>query len=472
MNIAKRNPFSGSPVINTPKVFGASCGKEFLYRIPVIGTRPISIAVEKLPPNVTLDNGILAGKINNECEFTIEITAKNSLGETKKSLTIKIAEDGMLLTPLMGYTTWNAYDSRVTQCDVERDTRLLIESGIVDYGYGYVNIDSGWQKAYGGKYDAVVANDKFPDMKAMCDKIHAMGLKCGIYSTPMLTAWGWAKEFDSVPGCTRGEVDPRFPDVPNGGIGKERMEANNVRQWEEWGFDYLKYDFIPADAYNVELMKRELLKSKREFALCVTVRARIEDAEYFKNNVCSWRDNEDSLPLWSNIKERMDTLEKWSEHVCPGHFYDQDMLTIGKWKEDPCIPDTTVQDNLFAYTMCAFFASPIQISSPVDGFSDTELDIICNEEMIAINQDSLADYPEFITKEKDFRIARRNLENGDIAYAIFNLSEDARTGVLDLPKNIKIRDVWQKKDLNCTKNLVYSVDAHGVYVIRITPQKH
>lgn len=371
----------------------------------------------------------------------------------------------------MGYTTWNAYDSRVKQEDVERDAELLIKSGIADYGYGYINIDSGWQKEYGGKYDAVIANDKFPNMTAMCEKIHGLGLKCGIYSTPMLTAWGCPKELESIPGCTRGDTDPRFPDVPNGGIGLERKEKNNVKQWEEWGFDYLKYDFMPADAYNADLMKQELLKSKRAFALCVTVRAKIEDAEYFKKNVCSWRDNEDSLPLWSNIVERMDTLEKWAEYVCPGHFYDQDMLTVGKWKEDPCIPDIDETDELFAYTMCAFFASPIQISSPIDGLTDNELDIICNEEMIAINQDALADYPKFIFKEKDFRIAKRNLENGDVAYALFNLSEEEREGSLELPENTRIRDVWQKADIESTTLLEYSIESHGVLVIRVTPKQ-
>lgn len=469
MKIAKRNPFSGVPVIHTPAVFGASTGKQFLYRIPVTGQRPIVISAENLPKGVSLCDGILSGTVDNDCEFCIKLCAENSEGKTTKIFNIRIAHDGMLRTPLMGYTTWNAYDSRVTQEDVERDASLLIESGIADYGYGYVNVDSGWQKYYGGEFDAVVANDKFPDMKGMCEKIHSLGLKCGIYSTPMLTAWGCPKEFESVPGCTRGEADPRFPDVPNGGIGIERMEANNVRQWEEWGFDYLKYDFMPADAYNVDLMKRELLKSKREFALCVTVRARIEDAEYFKNNVCSWRDNEDSLPTWANIVERIDTLDKWKDYVCPGHFYDLDMLTVGKWKEDPCIPDIDERDELFVYTMCAFFSSPIQISSPIDGFTETELDIICNEEMIAINQDSIADYPTLVKGEETLRIYKRNLENKDIAYAVFNLSEDERSVSLNLPKNNKIRNIWLKENIKSTTQLDVKVEPHGVFVIRVTP---
>lgn len=353
---------------------------------------------------------------------------------------------------------------------MENSARLLVESGIADYGYEYVNLDSGWQKEYGGKYNAIMPNHKFPDMKKMCDMVHSLGLKCGIYSTPMLTAYGCPEFLESIPGCTVGEKDERFPDVPNGGIGKERRESNNVRQWEEWGFDYLKYDWYPSDMYNAEFMRRELVKSKRAFAYCVTVRARIEDAEYYKNNVCSWRDNDDSLPLWKNIAERMDTLDKWSEYVCPGHFYDQDMLTIGKWKEDPCIPDIDETDELFAYTMCAFFASPIQISSPIDGFTENELDIICNEEIIAINQDSIASYPKPVKKEEKFRIYKRELENGDFAYAVFNLDDKDREVSLNFGKTERVRNVWLKEDVVCNGELDLTVEPHGVYVIRVTPK--
>jgi alpha-glucosidase (family GH31 glycosyl hydrolase) len=66
----------------------------------------------------------------------------------------------------------------------------MVESGIAEYGYSYVNLDSGWQHEYGGEFDAIMPNFKFPDMKEMTDRIHALGFKCGIYSTPMLNAWG------------------------------------------------------------------------------------------------------------------------------------------------------------------------------------------------------------------------------------------------------------------------------------------
>jgi alpha-galactosidase len=58
----------------------------------------------------------------------------------------------------------------------------------------------------------------FPDMKALTDHIHAYGLKAGIYSSPgPLTCQGFAGSFG--------------------------FEAQDAKQYAEWGFDLLKYDW-------------------------------------------------------------------------------------------------------------------------------------------------------------------------------------------------------------------------------------
>lgn len=62
----------------------------------------------------------------------------------------------------------------------------MVEKGLVDHGWTYINIDDGWQGQRGGKYNAIQPNTKFPDMKGLADEIHALGLKIGIYSTPWI----------------------------------------------------------------------------------------------------------------------------------------------------------------------------------------------------------------------------------------------------------------------------------------------
>ena len=236
--IAMATPFEGAPKINIADIYGASPNKPIILRIPVTGKRPIEYGAENLPEGLTLKDGIITGKIEKEGNYEVVLLAKNELGFAKKILTLEIKENTVLLTPLLGFSSWNAFGSDVSQEKIENITKKMIELGICEYGYSYINTDSGWQKEYGGEYDAVIANEKFPDMKKMCDTIHSYGLKCGIYSTPMLTAWGCPKEYEYVPGCTQGEPEEIFS-LTNTGIGKIRKEKNNVMQWTDWGFDYL-----------------------------------------------------------------------------------------------------------------------------------------------------------------------------------------------------------------------------------------
>ena len=317
--IASAKPFEGKPSINAPRIIGASANKPFLYRIPVTGARPIEYGAVSLPCGLVLKDNIISGQVEAEGEYKVVLTAKNSMGQTEKEITLEIREGNVLVTPLMGYTTWNAFGSRVSQERVENIARRLVETGISEYGYGYVNTDSGWQWKYGGEFDAVMPNPKFPDMKGMTDTIHSFGFKAGIYSTPMLTAWGCPEEYPSVPGCTRGEADIRFVST-NGGIGTERLERNNALQWEKWGFDYLKYDWWPSDTVNAEYMRRELIKLSRDFGFCVTVAAIPEYHEYWSKYCNSYRGTADTYGHWANLLEIYESYFKRMDRMCKGHY--------------------------------------------------------------------------------------------------------------------------------------------------------
>ena len=450
-----------------PKIYGITKGKEALYRIPVIGERPMEISIEGSMNGLKYEDNIISGIIDKDCEFDIKVIAKNNCGSDEKIVKITVAEDNALRTPLMGFTSWNAYIGRVSQKDVENVANILLDTGIAEYGYNYVNIDSGWQKEYGGKYNAILPNEKFPDIEGMCKKLHKLGLKCGIYSTPMSSSLGYPMK--DIPGCTRGERDIRFcPRLE--GVGKEHYEANNVRQWDEWGFDYLKYDWSPTDTYNADLMKQELLKAKRDIPFCVTVKADPGYYMYWQKNCCSFRCNADAIQQWENIKERLFTTDAWDGLVIQGHFYDLDMLEIGKIDPELTKGSLTDCEELFSYSMRAFFLSPIQLSCALEELTEFEKDMICNEEIIQINQDSLCDYPKKIRVYKEAQVSmyQRNLENGDIAIAYFNYGDSIFEDTCELDKEFNVRDVWVKEDLGKVKSFKFSVLPHCVRVFRLS----
>ncbi|MEA4889885.1 MAG: putative Ig domain-containing protein [Clostridiaceae bacterium] len=472
--IAPAQPFNeGKPRINLPGVYGASPNKPFLYRLPVTGKPPILFeCLSGLPGGLSLNEstGILSGTSPAEGHYPVIIKASNALGSDQKILMLRIAPDGICRTPLLGWTSWNACRGAVSQADIQKTAELLVSSGLAAYGYQHVNIDSGWQGEYGGPHNAIQPNNRFPDMKALADSVHRLGLKLGIYSTPMLKAWGG----DTFPGCTTGKLDKAYADVYYG-IGSDHREANNVCQWEAWGIDYLKYDWAPCDVKNASLMKECLLNSGRDFAFCVTVAAGIENAEYWKTHCSSWRDNEDSNDVWDNVKKRFLT-DRWAVFCSPGHFFDLDMLEIGYFDGRRC--RLTEDEQVLAFTIRALFPSPIQISCDLEKLTDFDLALLCNDEVLAVNQDALGNgavcISERVTRNLDravqseMKIYARLLEDQSYAVGFFNLGETETEMTLRLAAGAKARDLWAKKDITCVRDqLAVALAPHTARLIKI-----
>ena len=463
--IAPATPFVGAPKINLAGVYGASPCKPIILRVPVIGERPVKCSALGLPKGLSLDGQVLSGSIEEQGSYEITIVAENAHGKDEKRVRLEIAPNHLLLTPLLGFTTWNAFGADVSQKDLLDTADRLVELGIAEYGYGYVNTDSGWQGEYGGKHDAIMPNYKFPDMRAMTDAIHAKGLKCGIYSTPMLTAWGCPKEFPSIPGCTVGERDYRFADT-NTGIGLIRKERNNVAQWDEWGFDYLKYDWRPTDSVNAELMRVELLKASRDFGFCVTVEAMPQYRDYWSRFCNSYRSNEDSDGTWKRMLEIYETYFGFMPYVNQGHYFDLDMLDIGTCRCDATTVRLSEDEMIFSYSMRAFLNSPIQISSVLDNVTDFEMALYCNEEILAIHQDAACSVAKPILRAEGLDVMEKQLSDGSYAYAFFCIGESACEVKAVLDCACTPRDVWAKCDLTAGDTIGLSMQPHTVRILR------
>ncbi len=473
--IAPAQPaYEGCPKLRHPGVYGASPQKPFFYRIPATGTLPLKFeCTSSLPYGLTFDTdtGIISGCVSDAGEYHLKVKVTNFLGSDEKMLCLRISEGGMCRTPLLGWTSWNAFRKDVTQEDIEAAADLLVSTGLAMYGYQYVNIDSGWQGEYGGSYDAIQPNTKFHDMKALADHIHAKGLKIGIYSTPMQKAWGGGE----YPGCTRGKLDKAYVDAYYG-IGLDHCESNNVEQWVDWGIDYLKYDWSPCDIRNASIMKDCLLRSKRDFAYCITVKAGIEDVEYWKKNCSSWRDNADSDDIWENIKGRF-LSDHWAIHSNPGHFFDLDMMETGFIDRQPC--RLTKDEQLVSFSIRALFPSPIQLSCDLTKLTDFDLAMLCNEEILAVNQDTLGIGAVCVSERNCRNLNRqetahtkiyvRPLQDGTYATGFFNLGDSDEVMTLNLSDDAAVRDLWAKEELaGVHGKLTLALAPHTVRMLKIS----
>ena len=460
----------GAPYFTSPSVWGASPDKPILFRVPVLGQRPLRMRADGLPDGVTLDEerGLLTGSAK-EGSYSITLHAENALGSADTTLEMRIAPDGARRTPLLGFTTWNAFGRNITQDDVLDVARRMDELGLCDFGYQYVNIDSGWQGEYGGTLDAIQPNEHFPNMRALADDVHALGMKLGIYSTPMQKAWGGGE----FPGCTKAPLDPAYANNYFG-IGKNHKEEQNAAQWAEWTVDYLKYDWAPCDTKNASLMKEALLSQNRDIPMCVTVAAHKDEADWWSRHCCSWRDNIDSRGTWDNLRTRFDA-DDWAAYINPGHYFDHDMLEIGiiVWHENQLTED----EQIIAYTIRALFPSPIQISCDLKKLTAFDRALLMNEEVISVNQDALSKGAVCVSEtrtrradrslERELKVYARQLENGDRALAFFNLGETDESVSWQVEADT-VRDLWAKKDVAAPNGcLSFTLRPHTVRFFRV-----
>src|SRR5882672_5068363 len=181
---------SATPRINGAGVFGVRPGHPFFYQIPATGDRPMEFSVDRLPGSLKVDEktGLITGSMPEKGEHTVTLLAKNAKGKAKKTFKIVVGET-IALTPPMGWNSWNHYAGRVSAEVVLDNAKAMVSSGLISHGWSYLNIDDTWQGKRGGKFNAIQGNEKFPDMKKLCDDVHALGLKVGIYSTPWVTSY-------------------------------------------------------------------------------------------------------------------------------------------------------------------------------------------------------------------------------------------------------------------------------------------
>ena len=287
----------------------------------------------------------------------------------------------------------------------------------------------------------------------------------------MLNACGCPRELESIPGCTVGEADELFA-LTNTGIGKIRKEKNNVEQWTEWGFDYLKYDWSPCDPYNAEMMRKELVKASRDFGFCVTVSAVKDYVNYWSTHCNSYRNNVDSYGNWYTFKNILESYLPYATCMKKGHFFDLDMLDIGDCDlfQEGC--QYTEDEQILAYSIRAFMGSPIQISCRLDNLTEFQLSLFCNEEIIAINQDIAfkGAKPMMIIEngEKCIHTYKRKLSDGSYAIMLMNLGREADTVQVYLDEYSSVRDLWAKKDLDKTDMLSIHMRPHTVRIFKIT----
>jgi alpha-galactosidase len=472
-----------SPRINGPKVYGARPGHPFLYRIPCTGQRPMRFSATGLPASLKLDaaTGIIRGNTPaKRGTYAVTLRAVNGQGKNSRALRIVVG-DTLSLTPQMGWNDWYTHYARITDKLMRQGADNMISSGMADFGYSYVNIDDCWMvrpdsdnPEIGGTpreaSGAMRANGRFPDMKALADYIHSKGLKAGLYTSPgRLT-------------CARFE-------------GSYQHEELDARQFAEWGFDFLKYDWCSygkiAPDKSLESLKKpyqlmgDLLKKQNRDIVFNLCQYGMGDVWKWGGEVGghSWRTTGDlglakdsRLPGFYSIGFKN---AEHDEYAGPGRWNDPDYILIGTVgnafdMKQPPKSTTLTHDEQYSYmSMWALMASPLFYSGDMGTLDEFTLNVLCNAEVIDVDQDALGKQAKVIRRNNDEMVMAKPMEDGSVALGLFNLSETERSitapfADLKLTGTRNVRDLWRQKDLAPAAGAyTATVPRHGVMLVRL-----
>lgn len=314
-----------------------------------------------------------------------------------------VSPGGVGRLPAMGWNSWNEYACNINEDVFLRVSDLLIELGLKDLGYNYVNIDDCWSNKELRRDNVTkrIIPDyvKFPQgIKGLAEKVHAKGLKIGIYSDAgTFTCGGF-----------------------EGSLGFEEIDATT---FAEWGIDYLKYDNcnvpeewvdeyqyapelpsnpVPPAGYDYgdsksaeryRFMRDALLAQDRtiQYSLCAWGHAHVE--RWGNETGHSWRMWGDIYPEWKGqytyswglMPIVNQAARHWNETTDFWGHNDWDMLEVGNG-------NLTIEESRTHFALWAAFKSPLIVGTRLEGISQPVLNILKTKELIEFNQDPVYGY--------------------------------------------------------------------------------
>ena len=382
--------------------------------------------------------------------------------------------EGLSETPAMGWNSWNEFACDVDEDLIKETADAMVESGMREAGYEYVNIDDCWH----GERDEngfIQANkEKFPSgMKALADYVHSKGLKLGIYSDA-----GW-------------QTCGGFP-------GSRGYEFQDAQQYAEWGIDYLKYDWCNTEGLAAEgaymTMRDALAKAGRPILFSICEWGDNQPWEWAQDVGHSWRISGDIYPCfdceykheggWSSwgvtkiIDMRKEQeIRQYSGH---GHWNDYDMMEVGN--------GMTAGEDRAHFGMWAMLNSPLIAGNDIRNMSKQTVDILTNKDIIALNQDPEGVEAWRYTVMDSTGVWVKPLANGDIAVAFLNRSSEEHrinftwtNHVFNDPHfqyrfdfteaDYSIKDLWAGKRMGTTKKPTqFTVPGHDLKIYRLILQ--
>ena len=120
-------------------------------------------------------------------------------------------------------------------------------------------------------------------------------------------------------------------------------------------------------------------------------------------------------------------------------------------------------------------ASPLFYGGDINTLDDFTLNVLCNPEVIEVDQDPLGQCARTVTLGDDAVLFVKDMEDGSKAVGLCNRGEmaidiTAKWSDLGLTGKQRVRDLWRQKDLGeFDGSFTAKVGRHGTFLIRLWP---
>lgn len=363
--------------------------------------------------------------------------------------------------PIMGWASWNNYRIHINEDIIKSQADAMVASGLKDAGYTFINIDDGY---FGGRDENgnILSHPKrFPNgMKNLADYIHSKGLKAGIYSDAGINTCASYWDKDTI-------------GVGMGLFGHDQQDLNLFLN--KWNYDFLKVDWCGGQWLGLD-------EQTRYTEIAKTARAIKPDVIF---NVCRWKfpgkwvtQIADSWRISGDIGNKFESIlniidlnaDLWI-YCSEGHYNDMDMLQVGR--------GMTYEEDKAHFSMWCMMHTPLLLGNDLTTMSDETLEILTNEDIIALNQSPyvyqarcLVDYGKLEVWAKPLITSM----SGELAVALLNRSDindtisfELESVGLDVSKGYTMRNLWSKQEyeFSTNKSISIEVPTHGVVVLKI-----
>jgi alpha-galactosidase len=344
--------------------------------------------------------------------------------------------------PPLGWNGYNAFEcaAELDQAKVKANAQALIDSGMRAAGYRYVNLDMCWQQqgrdaAGYRRFDPA----RLPDgIQSLSDWIQQRGLSLGLFVTNADCGVGPASD---------------------------GHEAEDVRSFETWGIDYVKYvACVPATQANVERFGKALSGASRPIVFSLTAPP---FEEWMPRTAQLWRTDDNIQPTWDSLIGAIDTATKLAAYARPGAFNDPDMLEVGN--------GLTASESRVQFSVWSILSAPLLAGNDLSTMDPATRDILTNTELIALDQDALGLQGAVVHRENGVEVLAKPLEGcGARGVVAWNRRDVAGAITLrwsDLwlaPGAATVKDLWQGVELPAERDgITLEVPPHDAVALRV-----